>query len=332
MYPHEHIGIVAENPNQRVSIFDTDTLEVVQQIPLQADVIDAAITDDCKVAVVSSFASKTMFQICLCARPAKLVGSAVSPTFLEDVAITPDGRFALSVDGSAANQDIVSYSIRKNAFVSTLPTDAQAVAISPADDGSLVLTAKFFANSVRRFAIDHRGNLVDTGQEFPAGFGPNNLVFSRDGRFAFVADFNNGVSVLSTLIPNNIILLGSARSSGQPQSLAVTSDSRHVFALGSTSVDIYSFDPVAGSLSLERSFAHGLTITSFFGVDQIALDHSETRLFISAVGQVAVFTTYGLPLGTVTGAAGPGGLDICRCKRPFPPRQCEPDCRHCPVL
>ena len=313
MYTRDHIGIVVESAQRRISIFDINTFEVLQQIPLDADILDVAITNDCTRAFVTSFNSMTMFQIDLCARPARVVGSAVSSTFLEDVALTPDGKYALSVDGSASNQDIVSYSSRQNVFVSALPTGAQAVAISP-ESRELVLTAEFFNNSVRRFVINPNGSLEDTGQSIPAGTNPINIIFSPCGQFAFVANSNNsnsGISVLSTLIPQNVTLLGSTPSSDNPQSLTVSRDGRHVFALTASNVDIYAFDPVAGSLTLKRSFAHGLTITSYYGVDQIALDACGTRLFISAAGQVAVFTTYGLPLGRVLGAEGPGGIAIC---------------------
>jgi len=313
MYTRESIGIVAEYGNRRVSIFDTETLEVLQQIPLDADVIDVAVSKDCTRAFVTSFNTKTMFQIDLCATPARVIGSAVSPTFLEDVALTPDSKFALSVDGSASNQDIVSYSARQNAFVSTLPTSAQAVAVSP-ESRDLVLTAQYFNNVVHRFTINHNGILTDSGQSFPVGQGPINIVFSPNGEFAFVANStDNTISVLSTLVPENVVLLDSEPSSANPQSMVITRDGRHLFVLAAANVDIYSFDPVAGSLTLLRSFAHGLNITSFYGVDQIALDACETRLFISANGQVAVFTTYGLLLGNVAGAEGPGGIAICGC-------------------
>jgi DNA-binding beta-propeller fold protein YncE len=314
MYTRDCFGVIAENGRRRVSIFDTNTFEVLQQIPLDADVIDVAITNDCTRAFVTSFTSRTMFQIDLCETPARVIGSAVSQTNLEDVAVTPDGKFALSVDGSASNQDIVSYSAMVNAFVSTLPTNAQAVAISP-DCRELVLTAEFFNNVVRRFVLSSNGSLEDSGQTSPAGPRPNNIIFSPDGRFAFVANSNSNassVSVLSTLIPDNITLLGSTPSSDSPQSLAITRDGRHLFALTASNVDIFAFDPVAGSLTRLRSFAHGLSIASYYGVDQIALDACETKLFISAVGQVAVFTTYGLRLGSVAGAEGSGGIAICK--------------------
>ena len=130
MYTRKNLGIVAENANRRISIFDTNTQEVLQQLPIDADILDVAINSECTRAFVTSFGTKTMYQIDLCAMPARVVGSAVSATFLEDVALTPDDKYALSVDGSGENQDIVSYSARQNAFVSSLPA-AQAVAISP---------------------------------------------------------------------------------------------------------------------------------------------------------------------------------------------------------
>jgi len=309
-----HLGIVAEFNNRRISLFNTNTLEVLQQLPLNADAIDVAINRECTRAFVTSFDSRTMFQIDLCETPAQVIGSAVAPSFLEDVALTPDGKFAISVDGSATNQNIVSYSSRQNAFVSILPTSAQAVAISP-KNRNLVLTAQFFGNSVHRFVIQPNGVLEDTGQSFPAGVTPNNIAFSPDGEFAFVVNSTTAdrVSVLSTRIPENVTLLSSVPSSDNPQSLVVTRDGRHVFVLAATNVDIFSFDPVAGSLTLERSFAHGLSISSFFGVDQIALDACETKLFISGNGRVASFTTYGLPLGDLAGVQGPGGIAICSC-------------------
>ncbi len=313
MYTRNHFGIVVENANRRISIFDTNTQEVLQQLPIDADLLDVAINSDCTRAFVTSFESQTMYQIDLCAMPARVVGSAVSSTMLEDVALTPDGKYALSVDGSATDQDVVSYSSRQNAFVSSLPTSAQAIAISPKNRG-LVLTAEYFNDSVHRFVLHPDGSLEDTGQSISTGAAPINLIFSPSGEFAFVAaETGSSVSVLSTLIPENIILLGNVPTSAPPQSLTVTHDGKHVFALTASSVDIFVFDPVAGSLALERSFAHGLGITTFFGVDQIALNACETKLFISASEQVAVFTTYGLPLGNVIGVEGPGGIAICPC-------------------
>jgi DNA-binding beta-propeller fold protein YncE len=309
-YFKSHFGVVADFSAGRVSIFDTDTLKLLQHIPLEADVIDVALTSDCQRAVVTSFSSKTMFQVDLSECPAKVVGSATTTTFLEDVQITPNDMFALSVDGSAENQNIVSYSLKKNAFVSTLATSAQAVAISPTC-GRLALTAVSSANSVRLFMINCCGDLEDTEQQFPAGTNPININFSPNGNFAFVVDFAGDVSVLSTAIPDKISLISTIPTSSQPQSMAISKDGRHVFVLGSSNVDIFTFDPVSGSLALARSFVHGLQITSFFGVDQIALDHSENRLFISATGQVAVFTTSGTFLGTVADVSGPGGLAIC---------------------
>lgn len=192
-------GIVVENSNRSISLFDTDTQEVLQQLPLDADVLDVAINSECTRAFVTSFDSMTMFQIDLCAIPARVIDSAIASTLLEDVALTPDGKYALSVDGSGSNQAIVSYSTRQNAFVSSLITSAQAVAVSPRTR-ELVLTAEYFNDSVRRFVIHPDGTLEDSGQSILTGTGPINIIFSPSGEFAFVADQNDiSISVLSTL-------------------------------------------------------------------------------------------------------------------------------------
>lgn len=311
-YNKINFGIIAEYGNQKISIFNTDSLTVIKQIPITADVIDVALTSNGRRAVVSSFITKTIYQVDLWdIRHPIIIHTATAPTYLEDIELTPDNRFALSVDGSASNQDIVSYSLEHNNFISALPTIAQAVAISPKGSG-LVLTAKYDENVVRVFRIDHEGILTDTGLEFPAGGHPININFSPDDNFAFVSDTPNAISVLSTIFPDNISLISTvpASASNQPQSMAITRNGRYIFSLGLINVDIYNFDPVSGNLTLARSFAHGLNIRSFYGVDQIALDHDEKKLFISGQGQVAVFTTYGIKLGTVTGVEGPGGLDI----------------------
>jgi DNA-binding beta-propeller fold protein YncE len=305
-----NFGIIAEHSAQRISIFNADTLQIIKQIPMNADVIDVALSRKGYFAVASSFVSKTMFKINLCnLRKAHVAYSATTATLLEDVALTPDNRFAISVDGAADSQDIVSYSVRENIFVSTLPTVSQAVAVSPKGNG-VVLTAKYDENTVGLFKINNKGVLTDTGQELPAGDSPININFTPDGNFAFVANTEDAVSVLSTANPDNISLLEIVAASDNPQSMAVSKSGRYVFLLGRVNVDIFTFDPVSGSLALARSFAHGLGITSYYGVDQIALDPYEERLFISANGEVAVFTTYGVKLGTVTGIAGPGGLAI----------------------
>jgi DNA-binding beta-propeller fold protein YncE len=167
---------------------------------------------------------------------------------------------------------------------------------------------------VRRFRFHSDGALEDTGQSFPAGLGPTNITFSPCGNFAFVSSrVENRLLVLSTRDPENILLLGGAACTPRPQSMAVTRDGRHVFLLTAETVDVYSFNPVAGSLTLTRSFEHGHSIRNLTGTDQIALDACDERVFVVTLTQVAVFTTYGLPLGNVVGAEGPGGIAICSC-------------------
>ncbi|WP_129480051.1 hypothetical protein [Fictibacillus sp. S7] len=60
------------------------------------------------------------------------------------------------------------------------------------------------------------------------------------------------------------------------------------------------------------SFAHGLGVTGdFFGVDQMALDATQSKLFISLGGILAVLTASGTPLGTIPGVYANEGISTC---------------------
>ncbi len=313
-----HFGILAENSLQQISIFDTDTLTVIQSIPLGAELYDVALTRDCQRVVITSYEGKTFFQIDLSGKYGELIGRYTVDTFLEDVDLTPDGRFAVSVDGGAENQNIVSYSLEQNIVVSSLPAEAQAVAISPTCNG-LVLASIEKNQSVRRYEINNTGQLFNSEQEILVGQLPINIIFNQDGNYAFVLDFTGYITVLSTIIPHEINIISTLPTIDNPNCMAISKNSKHFFILGKDSVSIYDFDPIAGHLAYLRSFQHGLQITPYYGVDQITLDQSESRLFISAVGQLAVFTTYGTRLGTVNGVEGPGGIAICSCMPAYRP-------------
>lgn len=160
-------GIVAERFLRRISFFNPNTLKVTNQLNLGFDFEDVAITRNCGKAVVTSFTNRTLVELNTQVHPPKVDAILEGPTPMEDVDFTPDGRYAVIVDGGAP-ANIYSYSLRENKFISIIPTDAQAVAVSPKDNG-LVLTARRFINTVRRFQINSNGTLIDTGQEIFTG-------------------------------------------------------------------------------------------------------------------------------------------------------------------
>lgn len=55
MFARENLSIVVDNNNRRISLFDTNTQEVLQHLPLDADVLDVVINNSCTRAFVTSF-------------------------------------------------------------------------------------------------------------------------------------------------------------------------------------------------------------------------------------------------------------------------------------
>ncbi|MFW5437205.1 hypothetical protein [Paenibacillus apiarius] len=298
--------IAIERAQRRVSFVDTDTLTVAQQVSIDGDVMDVAITSDFNKAVISSFNTQKLFEVNLRMNPPSVVHTFNSPVALEDVALTADNRFAVSVDGGGPAQ-IVSYSL-EDASGSWIPADAQAVAISPDLSGRL-LTARYNAGRVRLYYIDNAGMITDSGSEVMAGDTPFNLAYTPDGRFCFVANYYaDEIVVLYTSNPNYFGETSRTPVIGHPQTIVVSKDGQRVYVLTTQEVASFGFDPVAQRLSLTGRFQHNLDIVSYFGVDRMTLDATETKLIISGQNQLAAFDLTGIPLGIVPGVQSDGGV------------------------
>lgn len=312
-----NFGISISN-NSTVVIFNTNypfrTLHTVT-IPDNVNPLGVAVTPNCKRAIVTLFSAQELIQI----DPVKgtIMDTVQTPTtFPEGVSITPNGLFAVSTDGKGKD-DIISYSLRANAIVTSLapPDDngLQAVAISPNGDG-LVLAARTFNNSIRVYNIDRTGTLIDTGNDIivgtgAVGTGPVNITFTPNGNFAFVVGRNNEVVVLETKNPNEISVVNTVplQDGSSAQTVVVSEDGKKVYVLSDTAVNVYCFDHCCKRyLTPSRFFKHNLFINSYYGVRQMALDPQERYLFISGsrvpgTGVLEVFTVSGDDKGPVPG-------------------------------
>ena len=314
-----NFGIVVEQHLGRISFFDTETLKVFDQLTLGYDFVNTAITSDCSSAVITSDFSQTLVEILTQWDPPKVTAALEGQSSMADVAITPDDRFAVTVTGLNHPFNIQSYNLQDNKFVSTLtvPYDTVGIAVSPNGNG-LVLVCRSSENNVRRFMIDPYGILFDTGQEIiSGGTRPFNITFSTDGNFAFVANLvGNSVGVLDTQRPDNITLLSAVGTNRLPGTIIVSRDGTMVFVLTESTVDIFNFNAQSGRLNLIDSFGHGLLLDPIplFGTDQMALNLTETKLFISAniSRELKVFTINGKLVDFVPGVEANGGIAICK--------------------
>ncbi|WP_377890745.1 beta-propeller fold lactonase family protein [Alkalihalobacillus sp. R86527] len=316
--PRLPIGIVTEFNSNRFTIFDTDTLTILEQIDNPAlDYIDVAITRDCKSAALTAFNSQSVVQLDLTQDPPQVVDVVATPLNAEDVDMTPDNRFAAIVDGGGV-QGIVSYGLADQAIVNAIPgLSLQAVAVSQTGNG-LVLGADFFGNQIRVLSIDSAGIIVDTGTTVnTGGNGPINITFHPSGKFAFVANLrSNDIAVFDTTNPTLPVLLTNIPTSTNPQTIVVSKNGKNVFVLtasGGAVVTEYAFTPSAPFLTPVQSFSTGLGTSAYFGVDQMALDVTQKKLLVSASASqvLAAFGTDGTSLGTIPGVLANGGVATC---------------------
>jgi DNA-binding beta-propeller fold protein YncE len=130
---------------------------------LAGEVLDVAVTPNGDTALISNFGDQTVYFVDF-SNPISpsVITSVTLPMLPEDIAITPDGRFALVTDGGfsswVASLDIVSRTLVYTADLGAL--DAQAVDIAP--DGT-VIVADYWGGLVHTLLLNASGHLTYTG-------------------------------------------------------------------------------------------------------------------------------------------------------------------------
>ncbi len=334
--PHlqRRFGIVAERDAQRITIFDTQNLNVLHVIEDPSlNFTDVIFTSDCTRALATATGDATaesrIVQIDMTQEPPVIIDETPVEISVQDIALTPDNLFAVATDGSSFDpgvEGMVSYSVPDQFTDTLLDLSLQAVAVSP-NGNNFILATDIEAGRVRVLEIGVEGNLTDTGDTFLTGPNdqqqPMNVRFHPSGNFAFIANFaGNNVAVFDTTNPNTPALLDNVDTvTAGPQTIITSRSGDQVFVLTRTRVERYRFTPVAPFLALESSFDHNLAIGfPRSGVDQLAYEENLGRLFVSAsVSEVlAAFTLEGDEIGRVPGVLANGGVDVCLLQQPQP--------------
>ena len=159
---------VVANDTSAVRVQNAATLASVATIPVPTSSVnfDVVVTPDQSLA----FAARTdgIWVVDLRQSPPALaVGVNPIPTptgmpFVEDLALTSDGRFLVASDGSTA-APIAVINTATRAVVGTFSVTPDHNSVDVCDDGS-VLTTSVNANVVKRLTISQTGTLTDTGR------------------------------------------------------------------------------------------------------------------------------------------------------------------------
>jgi DNA-binding beta-propeller fold protein YncE len=191
---------------------------------------------------VSNFHGNTIYFIDLTSLPPTLLGSVRINISAEDIALSPDGRWAVVSDGG--NEDhIVLIDVVNRAFVQRLALPglgASLQAVAVAADGEVVLVAD--SNNDRVYLVrlnSEAGELTFEGLNWQTGDSPINIAISPDGRTALVANFwEDTVTVLRIDGPRNVVHLGKVSGLPEaPQSIAFSLDGRKAYVVSTPSKD-----------------------------------------------------------------------------------------------
>ncbi len=185
--------------------------------PLGGDLFDVAVTPDSKTAILSSF-NKSLVHFVDISEPLEPVylSSLQMEFFAEDIAITPDGRYALVTDGGFSSYVVsIEISSRSLAYSLTLPQTGEddlgnpiygaAQAVTAARDGT-VIVADYFNQAIHTLLLEGDGILTYTGthqyfvnpegtvsltkDDGVVGMGPVNIAIAPDNQTVLVSDAN----------------------------------------------------------------------------------------------------------------------------------------------
>ncbi len=195
--------------------------------------LDPVITPDGNTALISNFIDQTVYFVDVTnANNPSVTGSVNVGFFVEDIALTPDGAFALVTDGGGSSP-IAVIDVSAQSLIQTLnisPRYAQAVAIAP---NGTVLIADASNNQIHVLIMNlSTGLLADLATAITVGSGPTNVSISQDGQTALVANWGStSVNVLQITAPGTVTLTGSVPNIFGAQSIAFEKNGNRAFVV-----------------------------------------------------------------------------------------------------
>ena len=184
--------------------------------------------------------------------------------------------------------------------IDTFDLGSHCNSVEVCSDGS-VLVASFYDQKIRRLIIDDSGQLSDTGDELPFLSSPINLACAPTAETGVVVDYSPG-AIQSFTIPG-LAPVDTRSLSDEGIAGRIHPDGNRIYARSSSAVEVFAYDSQSGSLGAAPLFSIPSAFAiSFFGIEQLALDESGSKLYVPEPGEVRVYDAGdGALLTTITG-------------------------------
>lgn len=300
------VGVAVDLPGSRLLIFDpgTGTQTGVVNLP-SGNKYDAVISPDGKYAYVSSFNESTIYVVDLTTKAlASGINAITVSTFAEDMAITPDGKYLLVVDGSIT-YPICVVDTTTRTEISTLSEGVAHTGITVTAQGN-VLVGIDNTQQTRRYTLNSNGVLTYTGQQLAIGSqnvtaAPNGLTAVQTNQSQLTSFVISGMTTVSTITPG-VTVLG----------MSFSPDGTKLYVRADGKVLAYNYTPATGVIGSQIFSSTVSGGSSAYGVEQLDVTPDGSRLYVTSGNLVVALNALtGASLGSISlSGANLIGLDI----------------------
>ncbi len=251
------------------------------QLGSYGELLDVAVTPNQQYALVSNFSRGRVYRIDITSPTAPTYAGYVSlPIAPEDIAIAPNGNFALVSDGGPQNRVCA---IRMSPFglqsTYTLTTPGgQAQAIAVAADNQTAVVVDYYNNRIIYGVFNPASGFVSEST-LPTGVGPVNAAISPDGSTVLVANhYGNSISVYQITAPGVLSATGTVTGfPGGPGNIAFSpAGNRAYVATYGPSTSWLSWLNISGPGMVSMGNATAALLPpepsgAYYGVDHLAV-------------------------------------------------------------
>ena len=213
-----------------VSVYDTETLALVEEIDLPGEAVEAALSPDDKTLYVSSFWTHSVMFVDLATKT--VTHDVKTGAHPKVVAASPDGKRVYVANWSGDSVTEIDTSSAE--VVKTHPTGKSPRGLAVAKDGTLY-AASFYADAIEVYEGAER----ETHRKIPVCKCPRHLALSPDDKTLYIsclfASQIHAVDLASGKVTHK------AQVGSSPKSIALSADGRYVWSAeygGSRSVSV----------------------------------------------------------------------------------------------